>query len=186
MAALGTDRLAIATQGALIIPTPHYPRRPGLFIIVYRASSIGVRGRTWGCSCQGDEIQKVLDSNSRHGRSGFAIRPSWRSCPVVLLVLCGFVLCGTIAIATAAVLSSLYDRILADKERERRTFASVVAGQLDQMLQSVSLVETGLIEKIRANGVASVGDFEKQLSSHDVYLMLRTGSRDCRKRRHSR
>ena len=100
------------------------------------------------------------------------IRPSWRSRPIVLLVLCGFVLCGTIAIGTVAVLSNLYDRVLADKERELRNFASVVAGHLDQMLQSVSLAETGLIEKIRARGIASVEDFEKQLSSHDVYLML--------------
>jgi hypothetical protein len=60
MAALGTNRLAIAKQATLIIPTPHYPRRPGYSLLLIVRALLQLGGGPGGCSCQGDETQKVL------------------------------------------------------------------------------------------------------------------------------
>src|SRR5713226_1715349 len=100
-------------------------------------------------------------------------RTTWRSRPVLLLVLCGLLLGGIIVAGTGVILSNLRDRALADSERELQNIVLVLAEQTDGAFQAVELVHKSVIERMQSLGVVSGEDYERLMSSHDTHLMLK-------------
>ncbi len=119
-------------------------------------------------------------SNSGHMENGYRsivpARPvaiARRSRAIQLLVLCGFSLVAAIAIGTVVILSNFRDRALAKAERELQSVALVLAMQTDRAFKAVELIETSLIERLQALGIASAEDFERVMSGHEVHLGLK-------------
>jgi diguanylate cyclase (GGDEF)-like protein/PAS domain S-box-containing protein len=90
-----------------------------------------------------------------------------------LLVFCGLLLVAAVAVSTGLILSNLRSRDLADSEREVRNIALVLAEHTDRAFQALDLAQTGLIERMQTLGIESTDDYERQMSSHDVHLMLK-------------
>src|SRR5258708_3746766 len=90
-----------------------------------------------------------------------------------LLVACGFLLAAAVIAGTVGVLVDLRDRALAASERELNNTALVLAEQTDRAFQAVELMESGLLERMNALGIASAEDYERRMSGHDIHLMLK-------------
>src|SRR5882724_5888053 len=96
-----------------------------------------------------------------------------RSRAVQLLVLCGLLLASAILAGTSFIVASLHHRVLADNERELRNLALVLAEQADRTFQALEVVQTSLIERSQALGVSSSDDYRREMSGHDVHVMLK-------------
>jgi Cache domain len=96
-----------------------------------------------------------------------------RSRAVPRLVLVGLLLVAAIAASTVVILSHLRDRALIRATRELQSIALVLAVQTDRAFKAVELIQTGLIERLQALGVASAEDFERVMSGHEVHLGLK-------------
>jgi hypothetical protein len=93
--------------------------------------------------------------------------------PVQLFIICGLLLAMAVAISTGFILSNLRSRALADSEREVGNIALVLAEHADRAFQALDLVETSLIERMQALGIASSDEYERQMSGLDVQLTLK-------------
>ena len=89
------------------------------------------------------------------------------------LVLCGVLLIGVIATGTALMVDYFRERALANSKRELGNTALLLARHLDQELEELELAQKKLIEQVRSLGIASREEFEREMSSRDVHLMLR-------------
>ncbi len=98
----------------------------------------------------------------------------WRNRPIRYLILCGLTLIATILVSTAIMVSNLRDRALFESERELKNTALILSEQIDRSLQAVDLVQSSVIEKIQALGIASSEDFAHRMSGEDVHVMLKT------------
>jgi len=98
----------------------------------------------------------------------------WRNRPIRYLVLCGLTLIAAIVAGTAIMAVNLRDRALFENERELKNTALILAEQIDRVLLGIDLVQSGVIEKIQALGIASSEDFARRMSGEDVHLMLKT------------
>jgi diguanylate cyclase (GGDEF)-like protein/PAS domain S-box-containing protein len=96
-----------------------------------------------------------------------------RSRPVRLIISCGIFLIVAIAVGTGIMLSNLHSRALTDNEREIKNIALVLAKQMERDFDAVVSVQTSLIERIRALGIASSEDFEQRMSNYDTHLLLK-------------
>jgi hypothetical protein len=92
---------------------------------------------------------------------------------VHLLVGCGLLLAAVVIAGAVGMIADLRDRALAASERELRNTALILADQTDRAFQAVELMESGLIERMKALGIATPEDFERTMSGHDVHLMLK-------------
>jgi diguanylate cyclase (GGDEF)-like protein len=97
----------------------------------------------------------------------------WRNRPIRYLILCGVALIAAIAVGTAIMARNLRDRALFDSERELKNTALILAEQIDRSFQAVDLVQSSVIEKIQALGIASSEDYARRMSGQDVHLMLK-------------
>ena len=82
-----------------------------------------------------------------------------------LFVACGLLLVAAITVGIAFILSDLRSRTLADNERQLANLVSVLAEQTDRAVQAVELIQSGLIERFQALGIASAEDFEQQTAA---------------------
>ncbi|HJY18882.1 MAG TPA: hypothetical protein VJ353_14710, partial [Xanthobacteraceae bacterium] len=101
---------------------------------------------------------------------------AWRNRPIRYLILCGMTLIAAIVIGTAIMADNLRDRALRESERDLTNTALILAGQIDQSFQAVDLVQSSVIEKIQALGIASSDDYARRMSGEDVHQMLRTST----------
>jgi diguanylate cyclase (GGDEF)-like protein/PAS domain S-box-containing protein len=106
------------------------------------------------------------------GKSTTARAP-WYVRPIRLIVICGIILVGVVIAATASLLSNLRDRDLAEKERALENLALVLAEQVDRSFQSIELIQTVVIERMRTLGIASAEDYERRMSGHDTHQRLK-------------
>ncbi len=90
-----------------------------------------------------------------------------------LFAVCGLLLVAAIVAGTTSILSNLRQRALADHERELTNLVSVLAEQTDRAVQAVELIQSSLIERMQALGIASEDDYERRMSGYDVHLMLK-------------
>ncbi|MFL4985515.1 MAG: cache domain-containing protein, partial [Xanthobacteraceae bacterium] len=111
-------------------------------------------------------------SLAAHGVSRSPAQKPTRSRAVQLLVLCGLLLASAILAGTSFIVASLHDRVLADTERELRNLALVLGEQTDRTFEALEVLQTGLIERLQALGVSSTGDYWREMSSHDIHVML--------------
>src|SRR5712692_7534364 len=93
--------------------------------------------------------------------------------PVRLFLMCGVLLIAAVAIGTGLILSNLRERALSDRKSTLQNIALVLAEQTDRAFQDIDLVQIGLIDRIHTLGVTSIAEYERQLSGHDVHLMLK-------------
>jgi diguanylate cyclase (GGDEF)-like protein/PAS domain S-box-containing protein len=89
-----------------------------------------------------------------------------------LIIICGIILVGIVIAATVSLLSNLYNHALDDKERALESLALVLAEQIDRSFQSIELIQMSEIERMQSLGVASVKDFERQMSGYDTHRRL--------------
>ncbi len=87
--------------------------------------------------------------------------------------MCGVLLIAAVAIGTGLILSNLRERALSDRKSTLQNIALVLAEQTDRAFQAIDLVQIGLIDRIHTLGVTSSAEYERQLSGHDVHLMLK-------------
>src|SRR5450759_1238089 len=131
------------------------------------------------------DLAAQLDASERHRRrtapggparvadNSPAAGTAWRSRPVRWIILCGVLLIVAIAVVTGLMLSNLRSRALTECEREIKNIALVLAKQMERDFDAVVSVQTSLIERIRALGIASSEDFEQKLSNYNTYLLLK-------------
>src|SRR5712691_2381563 len=96
-----------------------------------------------------------------------------RSRVVRWLVFCGLSLSAVVVAGTAAMVSDLREHALAASERELKNTALVLADQTDRAFQAVELMQSSLIERMNALGIASAEDYERLMSGYDVHVMLK-------------
>jgi diguanylate cyclase (GGDEF)-like protein len=99
---------------------------------------------------------------------------AWRNRSVRYLLLCGVTLIVAIVVSTAIMARNLRDRALFESERELKNTALILGEQIDRLLLAVDLVQSDVLEKIRAQGIVSSEDMVRRMSGEDVHLMLRT------------
>lgn len=96
-------------------------------------------------------------------------KSAWLSRPVQLIIICGILLIGAVMAATGALLLNLRDRDLAETERRLSGLALVLAEQIDRNFQSIEVIQTAVIERMRSLGIASAEDLERQMSGYDTH-----------------
>ena len=118
-----------------------------------------------------DSLGQTAPETSAH--TAHKTAASWRSRPIQLIIVCGIILLFIVIAITAGLLSNLRDRDLAEKARALESLTLVLAEQIDRSFQSIELVQTAVIERMRTYGVASAEDFERQMSDYDTYERLK-------------
>lgn len=96
-----------------------------------------------------------------------------RSRPVRLIIFSGILLIVAIAVGTGIILSNLRSRALTESEREIQNVALILAEQMEHDFGAVESVQTSLIERLWAFGIASSEDYERKMSGYDNHLMLK-------------
>ena len=99
-----------------------------------------------------------------------------RNRPILDLILCGALLIAAIAFGTAMMVFHFRDRALANSERELKNTALMLTRHVDQELEELDLVQKSIIERMQSAGIASSHDYERQMSNHDIHLMLKDKS----------
>jgi diguanylate cyclase (GGDEF)-like protein/PAS domain S-box-containing protein len=90
-----------------------------------------------------------------------------------LLMICGLLLAAVVSVGSVGVVLDLRDRALATAERELSNTARVLAEQTDRAFQTVEFLQSGLLDRMKASGIASARDYERLMSGRDVHLMLK-------------
>src|SRR5215467_12614532 len=96
-----------------------------------------------------------------------------RSRAVGLLVICGLSLAAVVVAATAVMVIDLRERALAASERELKNTALVLAEQTDRAFHAIEVVQATMIERLRQPDIRSSEDHDREMSRHDVHLMLK-------------
>jgi diguanylate cyclase (GGDEF)-like protein/PAS domain S-box-containing protein len=78
-------------------------------------------------------------------------------------------LIGAVMAAAGSLLLNLRDRDLAESERRLNGLALVLSEQIDRNLQSIEVIQTAVIERMRSLGIASAEDLERRMSGHDTH-----------------
>jgi PAS domain S-box-containing protein len=99
-------------------------------------------------------------------------RPA-RSRALKLLVISGVVLIAATLVVTGALVIHFRNHALAESERELNNTALILAEQIDRTFESLELVQLSLSERIRSLGIRSSEDYAREMSGHDVHLMLK-------------
>ena len=102
-----------------------------------------------------------------------ASRTVWHSRPVRLIIICEILLIGVVIAVTASMLLNLRDRELAENERGLKRLAFVLAEQIDRSFQSIELIQTVVIERMKSLGIASAEDYERQMSGYGTHQRLK-------------
>jgi len=89
------------------------------------------------------------------------------------IIICGVVLVAVVIVATVSLLLNLRDHALAEKTRALESLTLVLAEQIDRSFQSIELIQTSEIERMRNLGIASAKDFERQVSGYDTHQRLK-------------
>ena len=89
------------------------------------------------------------------------------------IIIFGIVLIGAIIAATGLMLLNLRDRELAESEHQLKSLTFILAEQIDRSFQSMELIQTAVIERMRSLGIASAEDYERQMSGRDTYQHLK-------------
>jgi len=101
-----------------------------------------------------------------------AANTAWGFQPVRLIIICGIVLVGAVIAATVGLLSDLRNRELIHSERDLTRLSLVIAEEIDRNFQSIELIQTAVIDRMQASGIASVEEYKQRMSSYDIHLDL--------------
>src|SRR4051812_23497839 len=114
-----------------------------------------------------------LPARLARSRSGSAMI-SRASRPIRRLVICGVLLIAATVIGTAITIDRFRERALANSERELENTALLLARHFDQHLEDLEVIQKNLVESVLAAGITSRQGYERQMSSLDTHMMLKT------------
>jgi diguanylate cyclase (GGDEF)-like protein/PAS domain S-box-containing protein len=124
----------------------------------------GVRSNPPGESPSGELTHAAISSFTATASNSRVVR--W-------IIIFGVALIAAIIAATGLMLQNLRDRELAESERELKSLTFVLAEQIDRSFQSMELIQTAVIERMRTLGIASAEDYKQQMSGRDTYQRLK-------------
>jgi diguanylate cyclase (GGDEF)-like protein/PAS domain S-box-containing protein len=99
--------------------------------------------------------------------------PIWRG-PVLWLILCGVVLVAAIIIGTVVMVGEFRERALNNSERELENTVLLLTRHFDQQFEDCEIITSDLISKMQFSGDAAPEDFNRQMSTFDAHLMLKS------------
>ncbi|WOH69478.1 EAL domain-containing protein [Bradyrhizobium sp. BWA-3-5] len=108
------------------------------------------------------------------GVSSLRIASAFRGGPIRWLILGGTLLIAMIAIGATILAGNFRERALRNSERELENTVLLLARHFDQQLEDFQVVQKDLIAFMRSNGIATVENYKRRMSSHDIHLMLRS------------
>jgi len=89
------------------------------------------------------------------------------------IIACSVLLACVVVAGAGIVLTNFRARTLAHTESELRNMALVLAEQSARSFEALTLVETGLVQRIEKLGVTSAAELRERLSGYDAHVMLR-------------
>jgi len=93
--------------------------------------------------------------------------------PIRLLIFFGTLLIGITISSAVILIFNVRNRALVDNERELKNIALILAEQTDRAFQALELVQTSVIENIKARDINSSEDYEQKMSGHDIHIILK-------------
>ncbi|KRR28230.1 hypothetical protein CQ13_21455 [Bradyrhizobium retamae] len=112
----------------------------------------------------------MVSTGTRSLRIAFAFRGG----PIRWLVLGGTLLIATIAIGATIMAGNFRERALRNSERELENTVLLLARHSDQQFDDFQVVQKDLIAFMRCNGIATLENYKRRMSSHDIHLMLKS------------
>ena len=108
------------------------------------------------------------------GITFFRIASVFRGGPVRWLILGGTLLIAAIAVGAAVMAADFRERALRNSERELENTVLLLARHFDQQLEDFQVVQKDLIAFMHASGISTVENYKRQMSGHDIHLMLKS------------
>jgi hypothetical protein len=99
------------------------------------------------------------------GTASFRSTSVLRRGPIRWLILGGLLLIAAIAIGATVMAGNFRERALRNSERELENTVLLLARHFDQQLEDFAFVQKDLIAFIRSNGIASVEDYRRRMST---------------------
>ncbi|PAY05501.1 diguanylate cyclase [Bradyrhizobium sp. UFLA03-84] len=109
-----------------------------------------------------------------NGSASFNITSVIGSGPIRWLILGGAVLMAAIAIGATLMAGNFRERALHNSERELENTVLLLARHFDQQLDDLEVVQRDLIAFMRDNGIATVENYRRRMSSADIHAMLKS------------
>src|SRR5438105_1816684 len=81
---------------------------------------------------------------------------------------------AAIAIGATIMAGNFRERALRSSERELENTVLLLARHFDQQLEDFQVVQKDLIAFMRSSGIATVENYKRRMSSHDIHLMLKS------------
>src|SRR5205807_10367454 len=97
-----------------------------------------------------------------------------RGGPIRWLILGGALLIAAIMAGTTIMAGNFRERALNSSERELENTVLLLARHFDQQLEDFQVVQKDLIAFMRSSGIATVENYKRRMSSHDIHLMLKS------------
>jgi diguanylate cyclase (GGDEF)-like protein len=89
-----------------------------------------------------------------------------------LLVACGLVICLALAVAVAWYTATSREQVIEDAAREMRNDAFLLAEEEERLLQSLEVVQVGLIASMREAGIDTPDKFAQAMRSRETHRNL--------------
>jgi diguanylate cyclase (GGDEF)-like protein len=102
------------------------------------------------------------------------VKHSVRGGPIRGLVLGGILLIAAILIGTTIMAGNFRERALNSSERELENTVLLLARHFDQQMEGFEVIQKDIIAHMRSSGVTSIDNFRRQMSGHDIHLMLKS------------
>ena len=106
--------------------------------------------------------------------TSFRIASAFRGGPIRWLILGGTLLIAAIAIGATFMAGNFRERALRNSERELENTVLLLARHFDQQLEDFQVVQKDLIAFMRSSGIATVENYKRRMSGHDIHLMLKS------------
>ncbi|CAN7547241.1 EAL domain-containing protein [Bradyrhizobium sp. LjRoot220] len=102
------------------------------------------------------------------------VTPLFRGGPIRWLILGGVLLIATIAIGATIMAGNFRERALRNSERELENTVLLLARHFDQQLEDFEVVQKDLIAFMRSNGITTLENYKRRMSSEEIHLMLKS------------
>ncbi|OCK56857.1 EAL domain-containing protein [Bradyrhizobium sp. LMTR 3] len=108
------------------------------------------------------------------GTKSLRIAFAFRGGPIRWLILGGTLLIATIAIGATIMAGNFRERALRNSERELENTVLLLARHFDQQLEDFQVVQRDLIAFMRSSGIATLENYKRRMSGHDIHLILKS------------
>ncbi len=97
----------------------------------------------------------------------------WSSHPFRLVLAASGLLIAVIVMAAWMLLANLRSEQIAKGERDLESLTTLLAEQIDRSFQSIELVQTSVLDRIKSFGIRSPEELELTMSGYDTYQGLK-------------